>query len=356
MIAGGIAAGVTVVFGVFIIVYSTRRSDTMDANQAVEPGGLSGVGNSGGGNDKMFVAGKAERSETIDDVAIRKCDGQQILRSVQNRNGARREREALDLAQRFEAFCGRNKSLDIERFQAHESLEEWPMAESIAVALNAESPSDRTYWAFRGRAHNGRDKYDAALADLRQAFAVPDVYNTGFLVDYIVKAAEKVNDPCEAGHALRWVSSRRGVRASNHYEQMRKIFVAHSCSQLDGLGTFTWTPDDAPAKGSIAGERIRARIDAAFGTTLVTKSFATKAKLDPGPQVEVLAPGGLTKGATSKADIAIGDASALQVPVVIVDKLPGDVDAVIGTSFLWRFYVEPGDKENIATSYRSRRF
>jgi hypothetical protein len=354
MIAGGIAAGVTVVLGVVIVIYSYRRSEPMAANQANEPGGLSGFSNSGASGDRPFTAGTAERSETIDDIAIRKCDGQQILRSVQNRNGARREREALELAQRFEAFCGRNKSLDIERFQAHESLEEWAMAESIAMSLNAESPGDRTYWAFRGRAHNGREKYDAALADLRQAFAVPDMDNTGFLVDYIVKAAEGVGEPCEAAFALRWLSVRVGARARNHYDLTLKMLRGNNCGQYDGVGTFTWSPDDAPAKGSIAGERVRVRIDPTIGTTLVTRALAAKAKLDAGKPIEVLSSGGLVKGAAGKADIAVAEASAQQVPVVIVDKIAGDVDAVIGASFLWRFQVEPGDKESTATSYRTR--
>ncbi|MEJ7599345.1 MAG: retropepsin-like aspartic protease [Kofleriaceae bacterium] len=124
--------------------------------------------------------------------------------------------------------------------------------------------------------------------------------------------------------------------------QRRELYLAHGCAQLDGKGTFSWTPDRdrlGALHGTIAGRSARLAVDPGLGSSLISRRFATELGIAGGPPIDVRGPTGPVTGAPATVELQIGGARARDVAVAVVDALPEDLDGVIGLDFLWRFEI-----------------
>ena len=79
-------------------------------------------------------------------------------------------------------------------------------------------------------------------------------------------------------------------------------------------------------------------VDPRAGTTVVSREVATRAGLaTTGPTVQTVAGNVLRSGTLVTTAVAVGEARAAAVEVMIVDGLPAGVDGYLGLSFLWTF-------------------
>lgn len=199
------------------------------------------------------------------------------------------------------------------------------------------------FWWWRGKTRRYTGEHERALADLRQSLVEADANSNGVQIDHLAASAAALGRPCETAFSLRWLRN-AGVDLRRAAErQYREAYLAGGCEQLDGKGTLTWSADAMkPTKlaGKLGTKAIKVLIDPSLGTTLVRRAVAEELGLAQGATVELMTPTGLGTGTASSVAIAVGKASADEVPVALVDELPAGVDAVVGLSFLWRFRVE----------------
>jgi len=96
---------------------------------------------------------------------------------------------------------------------------------------------------------------------------------------------------------------------------------------------------DPRVDAGVAGQPARARIDLRVGTTAITAALASRAGIRPqGTPSLILLDGKVVRGTLAVAtDVAVAGSGTLQLAVLVVASLPGDLDAVIGINYLWRF-------------------
>jgi hypothetical protein len=122
-----------------------------------------------------------------------------------------------------------------------------------------------------------------------------------------------------------------------------KYYVTGDCENLEGQGSQAIAFDPAAPVAAVSarvnGHRGSFLLDPAAAYVILSRDFAGQAAISPGPALDgVLVLGDLLPAAAATAEeIAVGRARAPRVPVAIATVLPGDVDGVIGQSFLWRF-------------------
>lgn len=337
-----LVAGVVIAAASGAIALVLLTSERKDAEPAADPG-------SAGTAAAAAVVIDADVAATPGETtAIEKCDVRRILEVTQDYNKLRKFAGTVRASTAYQQKCEHSYALDWKLFFAHEQLKQWNAAVAVATGLVVHEPNDDDFWWWRGKARSFAGEHEAAIVDLRQSLADADADNNGIQVSHIERSAKALGQPCEHAFALRWLAQVGVALRSSAERELQQSYLGNECDKLDGRGAFAWSTDGKPLsrakiKGSVAGKAIQFTIDRYLGTTLVTRDFAAAASLPRGTEVDVMLPTGLGKGALSSADIVVGTARASAVPVVIVDKLPQGIDAVLGLSFLWRFDVQPNE-------------
>jgi hypothetical protein len=285
--------------------------------------------------------------------AITSCDAEAIRDVVKAYNHDSAFVASVRAGESYQKKCTRSSLLDWDILYAHEHLEHWKESEAITDRLVKEKPGDSDFWWWRGQDRGKLGNHEAALVDLRQSLADADDRSNGVQIDPIDRSAKPLGRRCETAFGLRWLSN-VGVELNDSAQrQFSEAYLAGDCAKLDGKGQLAFAASGmkrTKLDGKLAGKKIAVMIDRGLGTTLVRREVADAAKLARGTDVEVMSPTGLATGATSTTDLNVGAASAPQVPIAIVDKLPDGVDAVIGMSFLWRFDVKRDGESFRATA------
>jgi hypothetical protein len=279
----------------------------------------------------------------LEKEVVASCDPERIENLLQLMNEEKRYRPAIRAGTNFQSKCKRSEDLDWKILYAHEAIDQWAEAEVIADRLLRDKTSDSDYWWWRGKTRRHLKKHEAAIIDLRQSLSHSTENSNGVQIAHLEKASEGASRPCEAVFGLRWLSTIGVELRSSALQEIQDGYFAKECKKLDGTGEFSWSAEGISkpkGAGKIAGKPVKLVVARRLGTTLVRRDAAEKLGLALGDKVEVMTPAGLATGQLAFADMSIGKASAPQVPIVVVDTLPEDVEAVVGLGFLWRFDVQ----------------
>ena len=277
------------------------------------------------------------------------CDKQKIIELVELLNGAGAHAKAIERAEAFFKRCGEHRRLRWATFTAHKRMGDWKGAVAEATRLIEAVPRDRDYRWWRGEAHEQAGELEPAIVDYRQAVALePFLRNIPF---NLANLLERVGRPCEG---LFWIGNyahhHPGERA-RLAPRLVRLWAMPACRRLAGSGAVV-----VPLPGGESGPRVQAVINNAEPRELsldpdalyvmLSAGVAAELKLETKTAPELLvrtADGFFPTRLTRVARLALrdegGDATAIDVPVVVGDKLPGDADGIIGQSFLTRFLV-----------------
>lgn len=280
---------------------------------------------------------------SIEQSVVDSCDPTKIRNLVQLFNEEAKHFAAVRAGNAYQKKCARSPRLDWDILYAYEQMKEWREASKITDRLLREDPTDSDFWWWRGKVRRHLANHEGALVDLRQSLSQSTEHSNGVQIDHVDAVAKPLDTRCETAFGLRWLAG-LGVELSTAAErQMLEVYFESDCKRLDGTGEFSWSTD-ALKRPKLSGaigtsKKLVVMIDSGIGTTLVRDTVADQLALARGNEHEVMTPTGLGKGHLSSTTISIGKATAADVPVAIVDKLPEGVDVVIGLSFLWRFDV-----------------
>lgn len=257
-----------------------------------------------------------------------------------NRAGA--YEETIEHVASFEAQCGVWHRLLWGASYAHRKLRQWPECAAVITRIIENEPDDSDYWWWRGRANAQAGELDRAEADFRQSMANRANGWAAKRFDQYLGDTR----PCGAAFALQhWID--HGERWDERTKSKRtRYYLEGNCQDLEGRGRVHIAIDDprpVPTEEVIiGGAKGQFLLDERSAYVVLTREFAERAGVVANAPVDpVFTLGALVPATTGVAEsVGLGKASADQVPVAVTDALPGDIDGVVGLSFLWRFSIE----------------
>lgn len=276
------------------------------------------------------------------------CDRGRARDLVQILHRAGDYRGTIAYANDFLSRCDHYSRLLWTVSASHKQLGEYQESAEVVTRLIEERPHDSDFWWWRGEAYQSLDEVDLADADYRQSLATKP--NKFAARRYLPFMGERT--PCEVSAAIQTMIEQRPSQvASWMRDTLGDRYVSGNCDRTKGTGrTEIEVPDSAPvivAEAQVNGHKGRFIVQQKSAFTILGKEFADKAQVSMTTvEVPVYAGGGFLEGRRAVLDtVAIGKASAPKVVAVVIDKVPGDVDGIIGSSFLWRFRVQEADGE-----------
>jgi hypothetical protein len=337
IVAGALAAGVA---GAMFAFGSGKQAD--------ENGAKAGAAAGDGTEPADGTMGMAEAQDVIagglaEDVAKRPCDEEPNYKLTMMRLENGDYKGAGAVVDAFAKNCPKPFVRLLRKgYYAHEQAGEWPQAEAIAAALIRAEPDEGSFWWWRGQARAEQKHVAPAAADFRQAMAgTPFEHSRGnSLIDF-AGIAEQVAATCDAAFALQtFIDVKEGNVDVSVADAQARLFLAGKCEAARGAGGFSLPPtatDMVDVKiGKATGRFV---VGLTTGYTLLSPAFAAKAGVAAaGDPLDTSHVGALLAGPEAVVPkITIGAASAPDIHVLVVPGLPGDVDGVIGQSFLYRF-------------------
>ena len=329
---GLLMAGV-LVFGIMIVGKSSEKSTAAPPIDA-------------GMDDLIVQQLRAERDADP-------CDQRLVRRLVKKQNELERYAGAVDDANAYLAKCDDFPRLRWDLLHALQELERWPEAIKQSTILLTREPNDSDFWWWRAEDRGHAKQPLLALADFRQSMANSEgAGGSKFAASRILDVVEDAGRPCEGVVALDFFVDVHGGELGNRLSaRQEELESAHDCEKQRGSGNAS-LPSLAggPVRVEVTVDgrtRGRFQVDERCGTTALTRAFAARAGVTPQPgvpgPVDTVALGAIRPGAAATAGLAVGDATAPLVDVVLVDELPAELDGVLCLSFLWRFELERRD-------------
>jgi predicted aspartyl protease len=150
------------------------------------------------------------------------------------------------------------------------------------------------------------------------------------MIQWLIEHGKKVED---------WAAPKRS-----------EFYLKGGCAKLEGKGraSIAVKPNapTIPVKATVNGKKGSFLLAERSAFVTLSQKFAQRAGLEGGADVDPVLVFGelLAAKVTTAKNVAVGKAKAPDVRVAIVEELPGDVDGVIGLSYLWRFSVEKKPK------------
>ena len=282
----------------------------------------------------------------LDSRDLAPCD-KKLIRSLADELGKRdRHAEVVEHASAFFAKCGPFPRLEWSVVYALQQLGRYAEAVKHETVIIENDPFDSDYWWWRGEDRARSNQPELALADYRQSFANSDSAGGGrFAAARVLDVAGPAGRPCEGVWAMRFFTGVLGGEvADDLVRRADGLAQSAQCAQLAGEGVAELRPAAADAtiraQVSIGGTVGTFVVDPRAGTTVLARDYATRASVvGRGPTIQTVANNVLRTGTLAAAGMAVGDARAKEVEVVIVDGLPPGVDGYLGLSFLWKFAV-----------------
>ncbi|MEZ4403721.1 MAG: retropepsin-like aspartic protease [Kofleriaceae bacterium] len=279
------------------------------------------------------------------------CDRALIRKLVDALARGDRYAEVVDHASGFFAKCGPFPRLEWSVVYALQQLGRYAEAVKHETVIIEDNPFDSDFWWWRGEDRGRSGQPAEAVADYRQSFAAARRGRAGrFAAARILDVVEPAGRPCEGVWAMRFFEGTlRGTLSDALASRRDGLAHAAQCDALAGRGRAVLLPSTADATvraevtvGSARGTFI---VDPGAGTTVLARAFAERAGVVAGgPAVQGLANNVVRTGPLATAALAVGEAQAPAVEVMVVDGLPDGVDGYLGLSFLWAFApLELGD-------------
>jgi hypothetical protein len=271
------------------------------------------------------------------------CDRAAVreLADLLNRNKA--YGETIDANQRFFDKCGLYPQLAWTSILAHQQRMDWAGAVAVSTGLIAHEPTDPDFWWWRGQDRAELGQLAAAIADYRQSMALGGL---GFATFRLATAAERHGEHCEGAFAIRYMITLQGRRfAGDTWERFKHLYAAGACDAVNGKGraVLRYAPgvDLLLAELRLGSETGSVVVDASAPYLTVTAGFARRAGIavtPNAPSASAVVLGELREGRLATAELAdLAGATAVSVPVLVLDELAPGMDGIVGLSFLWRF-------------------
>lgn len=254
-------------------------------------------------------------------------------------------REVGPMAQAFKTRCGRQEQLLWKEYAAAKEIGNWDRAIAVSTDLIEHDPADKDYWWWRGIVYEQREELDKALADYKQTLAIrPDINSIPFNVADVY---ERMKRPCDAALAIEQHAYWHPRSRSDQGVQLRlqRLYREGHCENIArGSAELHFAPDGRTLLASVAvnGKRGQFVVDTGASLVVLTSEFAARAGVSTGPGIGPLIRIGTANGAalaqlTRLDTMAIQGATATGVEAAVMDELPGDIDGLLGLSFLTRF-------------------
>ena len=252
-------------------------------------------------------------------------------------------REVAPMAAAFRARCGRQEQLLWKEYGAAKRTGNWERAIAVTTDLIEHDPVDKDYWWWRGIVYEQREELDKALADYKQTLAIrPDINAIPFNVADIY---ERLKRPCDAAltieQFLYWHPRSRDDQGLQL--RLQRLYREGRCEEAArGTAELHFAPDSRAIVASVMvnGKRGRFVVDTGASLVTVSREFAERAGVaaPSGPPIRVGTANGAALARLTRLDsLALQGAVADGVEAAVIDGLPGDVDGLLGLSFLARF-------------------
>lgn len=274
------------------------------------------------------------------------CDRAKVLALAETYLRVMAPRECLALTDQYLAACGDWPRLRWPRFTAFKRLSELDKAIAEATLLIDSEPYDFDYWWWRAQANEDAGKLEAAADDYRQALIIePALTNIPF---NLAAVYEKLGRPCDAIWPLEQFLSAHPEHLDNQRvrAQLERYYREPRCQAIRGTGkhTLRFAPGARViiAEASINGVKGRFVIDTGATFVSLAPHFAKKIGADSAPAVTITmqTANGVSYGRLFHTErVSLGGVTAHRVPAVIMKDGLGDIDGLLGMSFLSRFSV-----------------
>lgn len=306
--------------------------------------------------DAEFNHGKHKTAIKILRIELERepCSRRKARDLSQKLNNAGDYRATIEVVSRFHETCDRYSRLLWNRVYAHEQIEQYAEAIPLITSLIEERPEDEDFWWWRGQDHAKLDQVDLADADYRQSLAIEPNKFTARRYPRLMKDIT----PCEVAWSLQYMIDKRPSHvASWMRDTLSETYLAGDCDKLRGKGqtriAIEATSPLIDTEATINGKTGAFTVQENTAFLLLSKALADSADVSvTNVAIPVYVAGSFLTGKRAIVDTAtVGKASANRVVAVVVDKLPGERDGVIGLSFLWRFKTEK-TADNLLLSQR----
>lgn len=276
-------------------------------------------------------------------LARQPCDADAAVRLGDLLVVARASDEVEPMAEAFAARCGRQEQLLWKVYEAAKRTGQWSRALAVATDLIEHDPADQDYWWWRAIVHEQLGDLDAALADFKQTLAIrPDLDGIPFNV---ADLHERMKRPCEAALAIEQYLHWHPEHRDSDQVRMRldRLYRQGRCGEtVKGKATIRFPPASSviATEAVVNGRKGRFLIDTGASVVVLSREFAARLGVAPaaGAAVQVATANGLATAHLVRLDaVSVQGVSASGVEAAVVDQLAGDVDGLIGLSFLARF-------------------
>ena len=307
---------------------------------------------------RLAVAPLDARTEASGDVyaglvklAREPCDPKAVFKLTEAISRAGEERWAAQALVGWSKQCGVGTEGDLRKAASlYLGLHDFPRAEAIATQLTDAHPGVGNYWYIRAKAEVGLKRPDAALLSYANAIhlesrpqmvgawvfhEMSDLYaSLGRFCDAIV--------PIEDYAALD-----PGARDTAANQRLIEGYVAKGGCAARASGAQSFSVADANvihARVTIDGVSGTFAVDTGASFVTVSPAFARKSHLEGGAARlrAMTANGAVYSALATAATVKLGRVEARQVPVAILDQGLGEIDGLLGRSFLSRFEVTIG--------------
>ncbi|AOK38703.1 hypothetical protein WL90_31055 [Burkholderia cenocepacia] len=262
-------------------------------------------------------------------------------------------RESANALVQFVDRCGRADGFLSAAVNDLMAVSDFKSAVEISNRLITNNASEPQYYFDRGRAYEGWQRDDAALADYMQALALSvDLASvTSNLFIRIAELHAKAGRYCEAASAIRVWTSADPQRSEN---VQAKGMIQQYASRANCPSSYA-TGKDSFTRQSGGTIKVKARVNGVEGTFIVdtgasyvslSEGFARRAQVstERATRIRLQTANGIRDGLLSQAQtVKVGSVEAADVPVSvdIERKSPYGtaVDGLLGQSFLSRFEI-----------------
>ena len=305
-----------------------------------------------------IVAGRATMASYLDMLRREHCDWNAVYKFADELQTQGYRREAAKV---FVAFSDKCKPSNVALSGAVSilgDLSDFDEALKISNDLIAMSPGMPGYYFQRAQIRESAKKYRDAIDDYYSVIGLTDniAILSGAVFEGISNSYRELGQYCEAISPLQlWVSTNpdrndtavvRGI--IKEYENKGKCASTYAT----GSDRFpTQGKNVILAKVSINGTDGTFIVDTGASFVAVSKAFATRAKLpvDGNNGISLQTANGVSQAThTTAATVKVGRVEASDITAVVLDDeaaLGGEVDGLLGRSFLSRFDVTFGSRE-----------
>ncbi len=266
------------------------------------------------------------------------CNKRHALDLAEKLNGVKEYEMAIEVVDAYSSKCDPWARILWPKSVALRYLKRPQEGAPVVTKIIEADKSDSDYWWWRGRHYADAKETDKAEADFRQANANnPSGWGSGKMSGYL--GDER---PCESAFLITRYTEQTKKKVGDWAGPARtKHWVAGNCDALAGKGSTTikWKKSAPVAKAQvkIGSATTTAIVDTKAGLSVVSKAFAEKQGFALGAEVQTLGVGQMLTGKLTAQKVSVGRANASAVKLLVVDAVPGGVDAILGQSFFVRF-------------------